>query len=280
MIPHLLRCQGLAVKNLRLRPWTPWIWGILGFCNTRVKYVIFSLGLILFSPTHLFSAEKLTIGVAANFILPFKVLAQAFAQKYSIAADATFTSSGNLYSQIIHGAPYDLFLSADKESPNKLFQNGLAEKPFIYAKGKVVLWGLHKDLCRAGSWKDALMLPSLKRISIANPQTAPYGSASVIAIQAAGLWPVVENRLVFAQTVAQAFQYAHTGTVSAGFCAYSSVLSEEGSKGCSLLIDQAPDILQAACILKRTQIRNAAGAFAAFLISPEAVGIIKKYGYQ
>jgi len=246
----------------------------------RLRYSIFSIWLLLLFPACLFSAERLTVGVAANFILPFKELSLTFKQQYSIPVDATFTSSGNIYGQIINCAPYDLFLSADEERPDKLFQNGFVEKPFVYARSRVVLWGLNKEMCRAVDWKEALMLPSLKKISIANPQTAPYGSASVAALQTAGLWPIVENRLVFAQTVAQAFQYAHIGTVAAGFCAYSSALSEEGQNGCYFLIDQAPDIIQAACILKATRSRKAVRAFAAFLISPEAERIKREYGYQ
>jgi len=244
------------------------------------RFSIFAVGLMLLFPAGLFAAERLTVGVAANFILPFKALAQTFGRKHSIPVEATFTSSGNLYGQIINGAPYDLFLSADRERPEKLFQNRLAEKPFVYARGKIVLWGLNKDLYSTDKWEKALMLPSLKKISIANPDTTPYGFATMKALQTIGQWPVVQNRLIFAQTIAQSFQYAHIGSVDAGFCAYSSIFTDEGNRGRHLLIYHAPDIIQAACILKRTKIHNRAEAFAEFLISPEAERIKQTYGYR
>lgn len=249
-----------------------------GGIDRWVLIIVMTITLI-WSPS-LDAGEKLVIGVAANFILPFEEMARAFEQKTAIKVEATYTSSGNLYGQIINGAPYDLFLSADEVRPKILLDKGLAEKPFIYARGRVVLWTLQEELCKAGNWRDALMMPKVKRVAIANPETAPYGTASATALKTAGLWPAVEQRLVYAQTIAQAFQYAHTGAVDAGFCAFSSTFSEQGRRGCTLLVEGAPDVIQSACILRRTQYAGVAERFAAFLISDQADAIKRKYGYE
>ena len=120
----------------------------------------------------------------------------------------------------------------------------------------------------------------MKRVAVANPETAPYGTAARTALVKAGLWEALKGKWVFAQNIAQAFQYASTSATEAGFCAYSSVVSDEGKKGCFYRLDEAPAIVQSACVLKRTPHRTSAEAFAAFLASPEAEAIKAKYGYQ
>ena len=100
------------------------------------------------------------------------------------------------------------------------------------------------------------------------------------ALKAAGLWEAVQGKLVFAQNVAQVFQYAHTGAATAGFCALSSVFSEQGKSGCYFQIEEAPVIVQMGCILSRTKHGHEAREFAAFLDTPEAQAVIKKYGYD
>jgi len=227
-----------------------------------------------------FAADKLMVGVAASFIVPFQEMAQEFEQESGVKIEATYTSSGNLYGQIINGAPYDLFLSADEVRPKILFDKGLAERPFTYARGRVVLWTLQVDLCRGGNWRETLMMPNLKRVAIANPETAPYGAASAAALKAAGLWSAFEPRLVYAQTVAQAFQYAHTGAVDAGFCAFSSTFSDEGRRGCFHFVDEAPEVVQGACILRRSLHPDVAARFGRYLLSGQAEGIKRKYGYE
>ena len=228
------------------------------------------------------AAEKLVVGVAANFILPFNAMAQVFEEKASIAIEPIFMSTGNLYAQIRNGAPYDLFLAADQARPALLCRDGFAQMPFIYAKGRVVLWTSHKALCGAGNtWKEVVLHSDLKLIGTANPETAPYGAASVAALKRAGLWEAVKPRLVYAQSIAQAFQYAQTGSVDASFCALSSALSDRGREGCRFTVAEAPAIIQAACIIRRMGSRDTwVRKFAAFLASAEAEAIKKKYGYE
>jgi len=235
---------------------------------------------VLFFSLPVLAEEKITAGVAANYIQTFKELSTAFEAKTGIKVEATFTSSGTLYTQISNGAPYDIFLSADEERPSRLFKEGLVEKPFTYAAGQVVLWSAKKDFCSSNDWTKAIKNESIKKIAIANPETAPYGLAAMKALQKAGLYDSLKPKLVNSQDIAQAFQYASTEAVDAGFCALSAVYSEKGKAGCYYKIKEAPSIVQSACVLKSSKNLKNAQKFSAFLISKEAVKIKEKYGYR
>lgn len=224
--------------------------------------------------------DKLHVAVAANFISPFQELARSFEKQTGMKVEATYGSTGQLYTQIVNGAPYDLFLAADREKPDLLWQAGRGETPFVYATGQVILWTNRKDLCSLKNWREVMAVPGLKNFAIANPKTAPYGAAAVEAMKKTGVPANVQEKAVYAQNIAQAFQYAATGSVDAGFCALSAALSAEGKKGCYFSVAEAPPIVQGACIQKRTAHSEAAGKFAWFLASPEADAIKKKYGYK
>jgi len=245
-------------------------------CRIIAAFVL----IILMSSVPAFAEEKISVAVAANFISVFKELAADFEAKTKIKVEDTFSSTGNLYSQITNGAPYDLFLSADEERPAMLYKDGAADKPFIYAKGHAVLWSANKDFCKAKTWQDALKKEQVKKIAIANTQTAPYGAAAKKALEKAGMWDALQSRLVNAQDIAQSFQYASTSAADAGFCAMSATVSPEGEKGCFFVINEAPEIIQSACILKRTANRAAVEKFIEFLNSSTAKGIKVKYGYH
>jgi molybdate transport system substrate-binding protein len=238
------------------------------------------LATLLWWPTPGTAAEGLRIAVAANFIQAAKELTRDFEKETGLKVEATFASSGSLYAQIVSGAPYDLFLSADEERPARLHREGTAEKPFVYAKGRVVLWSARKDFCQPGQWRQALADPGVRRIAIANPETAPYGTAARTALQKTALWDSGLEKRVIAQDIAQAFQYASTEAADGAFCAFSSVLSELGRKGCHYEIPEAPEIIQSACVLKQTKDRTGAESFAAFLLSAPAAAVKAKYGYR
>lgn len=244
------------------------------------RVVVAFVLILLMSSISAFAEEKISVAVAANFISAFKEMAADFEAKTKIKVDGTFSSTGNLYSQIANGAPYDLFLSADEERPAKLNKDGMADTPFIYAKGQAVLWSANKDFCKAKTWQDALKNDQVKKIAIANTQTAPYGAAAKKALEKAGMWDTLQSKLVNAQDIAQSFQYASTSAVDAGFCAMSATVSPDGKKGCFYVINEAPEIIQSACILKRTTNRSVVEKFVKFLSSPEAKEIKVKYGYR
>ena len=246
----------------------------------RYARIFVSLTIMLFFAFPAVAQEKLSAGVAANYIAAFKEIAAAYEKRAGVTVEATFASSGTLYAQITNGAPYDIYLSADEDRPARLHQAVIADEPFVYAKGRCVLWSARKEFCRARDWRTALAGEGLKRIALANPETAPYGAAVRQALQKAGLWEVLEKKRVVAQDIAQAFQYASTEAVDAGFCALSSAVSAQGAKGCFYEVEEAPEVVQSACVLKRTKSRQGAERFAAFLVSPEAEAIKVKFGYK
>ncbi len=245
----------------------------------RRAVVICAAALVILCPVLSHAADSMKVAVAANFMIPFKEIAAAFEAETKIRVETTYSSTGNFYSQIINGAPYDVFLSADEKAPMSLFKKGLAEKPVVYATGRVVLWGTGKDFCGAKTWQEAIRRTGVKKIAIANPVTAPYGAAAEAALKKTGLWDGVRDRLVVAQTVAQSFQYAMSGGTDGSFCALSSALSEQGGKGCRYPIDEAPPIRQAACLLNRSAAKSDASRLLKYLDSPKASEIKKRYGY-
>ncbi len=252
------------------------------FKQVITKILLTVIGVAFFAglSSQAFAEEKISVAVAANFISAFKDMAADFEAKTKIKVEGTFSSTGNLYSQITNGAPYDLFLSADEERPAKLYKDGVAETPFIYARGQAILWSADKDFCKAKTWPDALKNDQVKKIAIANTQTAPYGAAAKKALEKVGMWDAMQSKLVNAQDIAQSFQYASTSAVDAGFCAMSATVSTEGKKGCFYLVSEAPEIIQSACLLKRTTHRAAVQKFVEFLNSSTAKEKKVKYGYR
>lgn len=242
------------------------------------KLSLVLLAMLLVLPLPAFAADLL-IAQAANFMPAMKEIIPAFEAKTGIKAEATYTSTGKLYGQITNGAPFDIFLAADEKRPAKLFADGQSLEPFVYAKGQVVLWSLKPELC-TGSWQDAVKSDATSKLAIANVETAPYGTSAMIALQAAGLWDQAQSKLVFGQSIAQAFQFASTSAADAGFCAYSSVFTEEGAKGCFVPVPEAPEVIQAACVLKTAPHPEAAAKFAEFLATPEVAAIKAKFGYK
>ncbi|MBN1664314.1 MAG: molybdate ABC transporter substrate-binding protein [Deltaproteobacteria bacterium] len=236
--------------------------------------------IFLFTPNQAAANQKIKVAVAAGFIQPFEQIASEFKQNTGIKVEVTFTSAGRLYGQIINGAPYDIFLSADKERPNLLYDKMLCGKPFTYAIGEVVLWSAKKAFCISGNWRDALKQEGAKKIAIANPKTGVYGASAQKALKDAGLWNNVEPRLVTTEDLALVFQYATLYAVDAGFCALAHTYTEKGRKGCYYEMKEAPVVVHSACVLKRAQNKEITDRFAAFLVSPEAEKIKKKYGYK
>ena len=241
---------------------------------------ITGLALILSMTTSAFAADSLTVAVAASFKRPFGEIARSFEAGHPIKVEASFASTGTLHSQIVNGARYDIFLAADDKRPQVLHENGLAESPVIYARGRVVLWTNRENLCRAGDWKSAIRDAGVRKIAIASPTTSPYGEAAERALRKEGLWEAVKPRFVYAQDVGQAFQYVYTGAAAAGFCALSDAVSGVGREGCRFEVAEAPPVEHSACVLNRSKNREAARLFMKFLESPEAEKIKREYGYR
>jgi len=242
--------------------------------------MVIGVAFFIFTPNQAVANEKISAAVVAGFIQTFQEIASAYEAKTGVKVEVTFSSAGKLYSQIINGAPYDIFLSADKERPDLLFGKAFSEKPFIYAIGETVLWSSNKNFCTSDNWLSALKKDGVKKIAIANPETAVHGERAQKALQDVGLWDLIATKLVYAPDLAQVFQWATEGAVDAAFCSLSHTYTEKGAKGCYYVVKEAPDVIFSACVLNSTKNRELAHQFAAFLNSPEAEKIKKKYGYK
>ena len=144
--------------------------------NYRIVFVFILV--VLMSPFSALAVDKISVAVAANFISAFKDLAADFEAKTKVKVEGTFSSTGNLYTQITNGAPYDLFLSADEERPARLYKDGVAEKPFVYASGHVILWSDHKDFCKVAAWQEALKNEQGKKDRDSQSPDCPLRSGS------------------------------------------------------------------------------------------------------
>lgn len=230
-------------------------------------------------------ADEITIAAAADLKFAFDELAARFQKESGHTVKLTFGSSGNFFSQIENGAPFDLFFSADIEYPRRLEAAGLAEPGTLYryAIGRIVLWvpdGSPLDVARLGI--RAVLDPSARRIAIANPRHAPYGRAAVAALRHYGLYDQVAGKFVLGENISQAAQFVQSGNAQAGFIALSLVVSPAmRGKGryWEVPADAHPPIEQGAVILKSSQKKTAAQAFLAFLKSPDGGGILRRYGF-
>lgn len=248
--------------------------------NTRATWFVSIIAVCIPALASAGGRQELIIATATNFSRPMEKIAKLYEEESGVKVEALFSSTGKFFAQIKNGAPYDLFLAADTRRPDLLFQEGLCEKPFVYAEGKAVLWSATKELASVSSWQEVLRRDDVKRVGISNPKTAPYGEMAVRALQDTGLFQGVEDRLVYAQNVAQAYQYGRSGGVDVTFTALSYALSEDGAQGTQWGIPEAPPILQSACVLKRTGNKPEVESFVGFLESEKVRGLISEYGYR
>ena len=224
-------------------------------------------------------AAEVDVAVAANFTAPAGEIAAAFAKATGDQAVLSFGASGQFYTQIANGAPYQVFLSADAERPAKADQAGLSVPGtrFTYAIGKLVLWSKTPGLVDpAGA---VLAKGSFAKLSIADPTAAPYGLAAVQTMQKLGLYDRLRPRIVQGASITQALQFVDTGAAELGFVALSQVVDQKG--GSRWLVPEADHdpIVQQAVLLKTGAANPAAKAFLAFLKGPQGQAIIERYGY-
>jgi molybdate transport system substrate-binding protein len=225
-------------------------------------------------------AADAQVAVAANFTEPAKEIAAAFKAKTGHSATLSFGASGQFYTQMAHGAPYEVFLSADAERPKKAEDEGLAVKGtrYTYAFGRLVLYSKTPGLVDA---KGAVLKSDrFAKLAIADPTAAPYGAAAIQTMRKLGVYDALAPRIVKGSSITQAYQYVATGNAELGFVALSQVIDEPGgSRWVVPAADHAP-IEQQAVLLKTGEKNPAARAFVTFLKSPAAIAIIKRYGYE
>lgn len=227
-------------------------------------------------------ADTLTVAVAASAQYAFAELQSAFRERTGHELQPALGSSGKLSAQIMHGAPFDVFLSADMTYPQKLHAAGLSTAPRVYGYGAVVLWTMNDlDL---GNWQQVLAGNSVRKIAVANPKTAPYGEETVKALEHFGLDRKLKPKLVFGESVSQVNQYIHSRSADAGFTAKSVVVSP-AMKGLGKWVELPKEsyepIAQGIVVLKHGQQfhREASMQFHDFMFTPPAQAILKRYGY-
>lgn len=225
-------------------------------------------------------AAETKVAVAANFTEPAKEIAAKFEAATGHKVVLSFGSSGQFYTQIANGAPYEVFLSADSERPTKAEADGLAVTGtrFTYATGRLVLFSKTPGLVDA---KGAVLKKGgFEKLAIADPKAAPYGQAAVETLTKLKLYETLKPKIVTGSSITQAYQYVQTGAAELGFVALSQVINETGgSRWVVPAADHTP-IDQQAVLLKTGSDNVAAKAFLQFLKGKDAKAIIKRYGYE
>ena len=236
---------------------------------------------LLAAPTA--QAGELNLAVASNFIAPMQEIATAFQRQSGHRLQLIFGSSGKLYAQIRHGAPFQMLLAADDKTPGLLEQESLAVPGtrFVYAIGKLVLWSPLADYVDPQG--RILGTRRYQHLAIADPRLAPYGQAAWQVLDRLGLQERVRDKLVQGESIAQAYQFVATGNAELGFVALSQVLSAAAARRGSFWI--VPTTLytplrQEAIILAGGKDNAAALALSTFLRGEQARAIMHTYGYS
>jgi molybdate transport system substrate-binding protein len=246
---------------------------------SRVRVLIALLALA-FAPS--VPADEVQVAVAANFSAPMQKIAREFAKDTGHVAQLAFGATGKFYAQIKSGAPFEILLAADAETPAKLVSEGAAQgdSRFTYAVGKLVLWS-----SKPGFVDDAgevLRKGAFQHIAIANPKTAPYGAAALQVLKELKLVAVLAPKLVTGESIAQTHQFVASGNAELGFVALSQVMSD-GKVGSGSAWIVSPELYspieQAAVILTPGKGKAAAAALMAYLKAEKAKAIIESFGY-
>jgi molybdate transport system substrate-binding protein len=226
-------------------------------------------------------ADDISVAVAANFTAPMKRIAAEFEKTSGHKVVASFGSTGKFYAQIRNGAPFEILLAADDETPAKLVKEnvGAAGSQFTYAVGKLVLWSAKPGLIDADG--AVLKRGNFAHLSLADPKLAPYGTAGVETLKALGMYEAVSNKLVTAENISQAYQFISSGNAELGFVALSQVLKDGKMEGSFWLVPAKlyTPIRQDAVILEPGKGKPAAEALMSFLKSDKARAIITSFGY-
>jgi len=263
--------------------------------NRYIQWIlVFTIS--LFGTSKTINAEILRVAVASNFLETAEKLVFEFESKTQHKIKLTSGSSGKFYLQITHGAPFDLFLSADSQKPNELVKNGLANEDSLttYAMGKLSLW---MKYCRREQPLSALLSNEFARIAIANPTVAPYGFASKKLLESQqsshkepqqnSLWEQLKDKIVFSENISQVSQLVMIGSIEAAFIATSHKQRLYASCS-SCIIDfpteqyptiNYPAIEQQLVIISSSQNKPLAQDFINFIKSRKGQDLIKNMGY-
>ena len=248
---------------------------------------LFSLSILALLPAGGAGAEEALVAVAANFAGAAEAMVPVFHAATGHDLVLTTGSTGKLYAQIGAGAPFDVMLSADFATPERLVAEGKAEAASlrVYAIGQLALWSPDPAQISGDPAADLARDPAaggIRHLAIANPELAPYGAAAQAALQQLGLWDGVQERLVTGENIGQTFALVQSGAAEAGFVAASALKAPDVPAGSVWMVPQDlfPPIAQGVAILAHGAGNPAAAAFADWLKGPEAAEIMAEHGYQ
>ncbi|MEQ1592342.1 MAG: molybdate ABC transporter substrate-binding protein [Thiobacillaceae bacterium] len=227
------------------------------------------------------SAAETTVAVAANFAEPMKQIAADFERASGHVVKLSTGATGKFYAQIVNGAPFDVLLAADDETPAKLIaeKHAVAGSAFTYASGKLVLWSAKPGFIDNDA--SALKTGNFTHLSIANARLAPYGRAALETLAALKL-DVPPAKIVTGENIAQTYQFVASGNAELGFVALSQVWKDgKLTSGSGWIVPPAlhAPIQQDAVLLEKGRDNAAAVALLAYLKSPAARAVVERYGY-
>lgn len=245
----------------------------------RMTFRAWVATLALFVPAA--QAAEVQVAVATNFALPMERLAAGFGAASGHTLKISSGATGKFYSQVIAGAPFEVLLAADDETPRRLAAEGHAVpgSAFTYAVGRLVLWSARPGLVDE---QGAVLAGRFGKLAIANPKVAPYGAAAMQVLKARSLVEAVAPRLVTAESIGQAYQFAYTGNAELAFVALSQVaVPGRPPAGSWWLVPETlhEPIRQDAVLLKAGEKNPAAAALLAYLKTPAAKELIRSFGY-
>lgn len=231
-------------------------------------------------------ADEIKVAAAADLNYAMKDLAARFEQKTGNQVALSFGASGNFYSQIQNGAPFDLFFSADAGYPRKLADSGWLDRASLstYAIGHLVLWVPNASALDPQKLKMNLLLQSsVQKVAIANPEHAPYGRAAMAALDHYGLKDKVAAKFVLGENISQAAQFVQSGNAQAGLIALSLAASpamKDAGKYWQLPADAYPEMQQVAGIGSKSKHKATAQAFLDYVRSSEGAAVLRQYGFD
>lgn len=228
--------------------------------------------------------EEITIAAASDLNFAIKELVAEYEKTTGNHVKLSLGSSGNFYSQIQNGAPFDLYFSADIGYPKKLEAAGLTVPGSLYryAVGRIVLWTGNKSKLDVSRGIDALREPTIKKIAIANPKHAPYGRAAVAAMEHYHVYDPVKDKLILGENISQAAQFVESGACDVGIIALSLALAptmKTAGNYWEVPASAHPPIEQGAVIVQSSKHQDAARQFLEFMKSEPGQEIMKRYGF-
>jgi molybdate transport system substrate-binding protein len=230
--------------------------------------------------------REINVAAAADLSAVLQEVATNYEKRTGVAVKLSFGASGALTQQIQNGAPFDVFFSADMDYPRQLITGGQADGATLYryAVGKLVLWvPKNSPLDVEHRGMDVLLDPSVKKISIANPQHAPYGRAAVAALKHYGLYEKVTGQLVLGENISQAAQFVESGNAQVGFVALAHAIapSMQGKGKYWMVPTEAyPPLDQGAVLISRSSHKQDAASFLEYIKTTEVSALLKRYGFS